>query len=70
MKKGSEFERLEATWNQAKMDCEHPENSMNENSCVKFFIQGIKIHGILSSKLKLRFSNNSLRFWTKQRRVG
>ena len=36
MKKGSEFERLEATWNQAKMDCEHPETSMNENSCVNF----------------------------------
>ena len=25
MKKGSEFERLEATWNQVKTDCEHPE---------------------------------------------
>ena len=36
MKKGSEFERLEATQNQAKMDCESPDNSMNGNSCVNF----------------------------------
>ena len=54
MKKRSEFERLEATWNKFERTVSTQKNSMNGNSCVKIFILEINTWNFVS-KTKTSF---------------